>query len=325
MLSVVLRINRWVMAVLIGVAFLMVRSASPTAQASRAMALTFDDLPYVSIDGDNAVAKVARVYHEISGVLSAHRAPAVAFVNEDKLGDDGETKARTDILKSWVEAGVILGNHTYGHIDLNSVSIESFEDQILRGEAVSRRLMAGRQPYQLYFRHPFTHTGDTAGKKDAVAAFLARHGYRTAPHTIDTSDYLFNAAYVRAIRAQDRLTGRKIVEAYLTFSDAATAFAERAAVMMFRRDIPQTLVIHANDLNADQLDALLSRFEARGYRFISLAEAMRDEAYRTSDTLVTPAGPTWLWRWNQSLGLSVSFRDDPDPPSWVSDLAAQVK
>jgi hypothetical protein len=56
------------------------------------MVLTFDDLPYVAIDGDNAVAKLARVYREISGVLSAHRAPAVAFVNEGKLGDDGETK-----------------------------------------------------------------------------------------------------------------------------------------------------------------------------------------------------------------------------------------
>src|SRR5262245_61941385 len=34
-------------------------------------------------------------------------------------------------------------------------------------------------------------------------------------------------------------------------------------------------------------------------------------------------GPTWLWRWMRSLGLNLSFKDDPEPPRWVIDLYNQ--
>jgi hypothetical protein len=47
---------------------------------------------------------------------------------------------------------------------------------------------------------------------------------------------------------------------------------------------------------------------------------MTDDAYRTPDTFVTRWGTTWLWRWMKSKGMSVNFKDDPDPPAWVSDL-----
>jgi hypothetical protein len=47
---------------------------------------------------------------------------------------------------------------------------------------------------------------------------------------------------------------------------------------------------------------------------------MRDDAYQTRDTFVTRAGPTWLWRWMKSKGMNVSFKDDPELPSWVSEL-----
>jgi hypothetical protein len=63
-----------------------------------------------------------------------------------------------------------------------------------------------------------------------------------------------------------------------------------------------------------------ARLKERGYRFITLDAAMSDAAYQTRDTFVTKAGPTWLWRWTRSLGLAVSFRDDPEPPKWIMDL-----
>jgi peptidoglycan-N-acetylglucosamine deacetylase len=62
------------------------------------------------------------------------------------------------------------------------------------------------------------------------------------------------------------------------------------------------------------------QFEARGYRFIMLDEAISDPAYQTKDTDVSKGGPTWLWRWMKSLGMDVSFKDDPEPPQWVMDL-----
>ena len=106
----------------------------------------------------------------------------------------------------------------------------------------------------------------------------------------------------------------------LDYNLAVTKFAERISVEIFGREVAQTLVIHANDINADCLDTMLTDWEERGYRFITLDEAMTDPAYATEDTLVTAYGPTWLFRWMKSMGKNVSFRSDPEPPPWVVDL-----
>jgi hypothetical protein len=180
--------------------------------------------------------------------------------------------------------------------------------------------MASRRPYQLYFQFPQTHTGDTPEKKEAVERFLAEHGYKVTPHTIENSDFVFNVPYVETTRSGDVRTSARLADAYVEFTFAATDFAERIASEIFGRDIPQTLLIHSNDITADSLDRLLTGFEARGYRFITLDDAMGDSAYHTRDTLVTRSGPTWLWRWMKSMGMSISFKDDPDPPTWVSEL-----
>ena len=165
-----------------------------------------------------------------------------------------------------------------------------------------------------------THTGDTQAKKEAIERFLAARGYKVTPHTIENSDFIFNAVYVDALHNHDEVLAKRLREAYLDFTIAATEFAERVSPKVFGREVTQTLLIHANDINADSMDEMLTRFAARGYHFVSLDEAMSDPAYQIRDTYVTKAGPTWLWRWMKSKGMHVSFEDDPEPPGWVADL-----
>jgi peptidoglycan/xylan/chitin deacetylase (PgdA/CDA1 family) len=298
---------------------------TPFAQSRtvRAVALTFDDLPYVAVESADYVHDAERVTTEILRVLRVHNAPAVGFVNEAKVQVQGQMDARVAVLKRWADSGVVLGNHTYSHADLNALTIDQYEDEIIRGEVVTRRLMELRNnPYQLYFRHPFTHTGDTAEKKQVVEGFLAARGYKVAPFTIENSDYIFNVPYVKARRSGDAAMIRRLARAYLDFTFAETAFEETITPQIFGHNIPQTLLIHSNDITADNLDKILTALEERGYRFITLAEAMADDAYRTHD-VVTRAGPTWLWRWMKSKGMNLNFRDEPDPPAWVSDLYAK--
>jgi len=290
------------------------------SRTTRAIALTFDDLPYVAIESGDYSRDAERVTTQILRVLRAHDAPAVAFVNEAKVRVQGEMDARVAILERWADSGVVLGNHTYSHADLNVLTIDQYEEEIIRGEVVTRRLMERQnKPYQLYFRHPFTHTGDTAEKKQAVEGFLAAHNYKVAPFTIENSVYIFNVPYATARRSGDDPLIRRLLQAYLDYTLAETAFEETIAQEIFGRDIPQILLIHSNDITADSLDKILMALEQRGYRFIALAEAMADDAYRTQD-IVTKAGPTWLWRWMKNKGMNLNFRDEPDPPAWVSDL-----
>jgi peptidoglycan/xylan/chitin deacetylase (PgdA/CDA1 family) len=298
-------------------------SQTRTNAPRRAMAVTIDDLPYVNPAQMAYLPSAQRATNGVLAALKSHRAPAVGFVNEEKLQAAGEIEARTALLKQWVDAGMTLGNHTYSHADFNAMTVERFQDEIIRGEVVTRKLMESRKPYQLYFRHPMTRTGDTKEKKEAIEKFLAERGYRVAPHTIENSDFVFNVPYARARRDGDEALSKRLRDAYLDYTIAATEFAERAAPQIFGRDIPQTLLIHTNDITADCLDEMLKRFESRGYSFITLDEAMNDPAYQTKDTLVSKFGPTWLWRWMKSLGMNVSFKDDPEPPRWVMDLYNQ--
>lgn len=294
-----------------------------SAQSRRAIALTFDDLPYVNPASGNYLPEARRVTTSLMQVLKAHHATAVGFVNEGKLHAPGEREARIALLKQWVDAGMILGNHTYTHADFNRLTVEQFQEEIKKGDIITRKLMAAHKPYQLYFRHPMTRTGDTKEKKEAIEKFLAQRGYKVTPHTIENSDFIYNVGYVNAKLKRDDARAKRLRAAYLDFTFAATDFAEKVSPQIFGRDIPQLLLIHANDLNADCLEEMLTRYEARGYRFISLDEAMADPAYQTKDTLVSDRGPTWLWRWSKSLGMNISFKDDPDPPQWVMELYNQ--
>jgi peptidoglycan/xylan/chitin deacetylase (PgdA/CDA1 family) len=303
------------------IVFLFTLLATARSQtATRTMAVTFDDLPYVNIAGDSYLTRSRAATTKILSTLKKHKTPAVAFVNERRLTESDERQARIALLRQWVDNGATLGNHTYSHADFNRLTVGEFQEEITQGEVVTRQLMRSRQPYQLYFRHPMTHTGDTREKKEAIEKFLAGRGYKVTPHTIENSDFIFNVPYAQALQKGDEALAKRVREAYLDLTIAATEFAEKISPAIFGREIPQLLLIHANDINADSLDEMLRRFEARGYRFVTLDKVMADPAYQTKDTVVSNYGPTWLWRWTKSKGLSLDFSGDPDPPKWVMDL-----
>src|SRR5207249_4581766 len=215
-------------------------------EKARKMAVTIDDLPYVVMEEAPYLPNAQRATRDILRALKTYNVPVVGFVNEARLQANGEVNARIALLEQWINAGAILGNHTYSHPDFNRLTIEQFEDEIIKGEVVRRRLMRSREPYQLYFRHPMTHTGDTQAKKEAVERFLAARGYKVTPHTIENSDFIFNVAYAHAVRTKDTVLARRLRDAYLDFTIAATEFAERFSPQIFGREIPQTLLIHAN-------------------------------------------------------------------------------
>jgi hypothetical protein len=95
---------------------------------------------------------------------------------------------------------------------------------------------------------------------------------------------------------------------------------EHLSTEMFGREITQILLFHANDINADCLDEMLKRLESRGYRFVTLDQALEDKAYQTRDDYIGINGPSWLHRWTVALGLKMTLALEPDPPKWVLDM-----
>ena len=284
-----------------------------------AMAVTFDDLPAQGFE--RASASSARTINKrIVATLKKRSIPGIAFVNEQGLETDGKVDPkRVAALAYWLDAGMELGNHTYAHPSLHKVPLDEYLRQISDGERVTRPLAASRGRLYGWFRHPFLQTGRDLATKHAVEAYLADHGYRVAPVTIDNSEWVFARAYAQARRLGDEAQQIRLGAAYLDYMMRVVAYYEKQSDLLFGRQIPQVLLVHANALNAEYFDDLADRIAARGYRWIPLGDAVADEAYRSADEFVGNGGITWLHRWALTRGgKELIVPDEPTVPEWVA-------
>lgn len=290
--------------------------------ASRRIAVTFDDLPGVSVGGDGTNKPLDAMTVRLLEAIAASGAPAVGFVNEGKLyAGERLDPARVATLRRWTDAGYELGNHTRDHVDLNGVDAYSFQKQVERGEPVTKELLAEHGRRLRFFRHPYLHTGKEAATRDAVAAYLAGRGYAVAAVTIDNSEWIFARAYSNALVRNDAELGGRIAAAYVPYMEAKLDYFERQSKTLFGREIAQVLLLHANSLNADHFGELAKMVKARGYAFIPLEEALADEAYRSADSYAGTAGITWLHRWALTRDRSLILPNEPKTPSWVLEAA----
>ena len=296
--------------------FILLASCSFAQKRERTVAVTIDDLPVVSTRRDR------KNRQEITRKLLSHirkaKVPAIGFVNENKLYADGVLdEKQVDLLRMWVNAGLELGNHTYSHRSLNTIGLNDYQGDVLKGEAITRELLARKKKKPRYFRHPFLQTGRSLEIKSQFDAFLQKHGYTIAPISFDNADYIFSRAYDNAFDGKDADLMRRVGEAYVPYMEAKLEYWERQSVKLFGREISQTLLIHANFINSDYFDELAAMFKKRGYRFVTLEQALRDEAYRLPDTYVGPGGISWLHRWAREKGRAYIVADEPKVPDFV--------
>jgi peptidoglycan-N-acetylglucosamine deacetylase len=299
------------------------RTQSPTPPNNqKSLVLTVDDLPGALPGNDFALGDLKtlqKINRGIPAILKAHHVWAIGFVNERKLQVWGERDARAELLQMWLDNGLTLGNHTYEHTDFNTATLQKFEDETIRGEAATRVLMKAAGQTEKYFRHPYLKTGATIEAKTAFEQFLKDRNYVIAPVTLDDGDYIFNDVLAKALEKKDKKLEVKARAAYLEFVDASFDYAEKESQTDFGRQIPQTFLIHDNQINLECLDALLTKLEKRGYRFISLDEALADPAYATPDLYVGD-GISWLDKWKIALNLKIELDKGPDPPKWAEDI-----
>jgi peptidoglycan/xylan/chitin deacetylase (PgdA/CDA1 family) len=268
----------------------------------RQVAVTFDDLPFTGDGGKTDLSALRQFTAKLMATLGAHKVPAIGFVNERKLEREGEREARVGLLKMWTDAGLELGNHTYGHPSLYKMPLEAFQKQVVDGEPVTRQLLAARNLKLRYFRHPFLNTGPDLKTKEAFEKFLTARGYRVAPVTIDNAEWIFAQAYAQALERGEQETARRIADEYVPYMEQMFEFYERLSRELFGREIAQTLLVHANALNADHFGRIIEMMKRRGYSFVTLDQAMQDKAYEHRDTYTGEVGISWLQRWAITRG-----------------------
>jgi peptidoglycan/xylan/chitin deacetylase (PgdA/CDA1 family) len=272
------------------------------APPDRGIAITIDDLPAGAANAMTAAA-ITEMTTKLLTTLREQKVPVVGFVNERKLYFKwGEVDERIRALNLWLDAGFELGNHTYGHTSLNRAGLKDFEDSVIQGESVTRLLLSQHNMKLRYFRHPYLDTGrDLQTRRDAEA-FLVVRGYRIAPVTLDAWDWMFAGVYDDAKKRGDTALQQEVVSSYLSYTTTVFSYYEKLSNDLIGYEPKQILLLHANQLEAEHIGELLELIRKRGYRFVTLENALGDQAYGLPDTYVGEEGTSWLDHWAITRG-----------------------
>lgn len=312
----------------IALLLLVVAGVGHAAELDRRIAVTIDDLPWARLDEIQPADLQAR-HQALLAQLKQAGVPVVGFVNEGKLQGDGVVRPeRVQMLRGWLDAGYVLGNHTWSHMDLNAEGVAAFQQDFLRGEQVLRPLLAERGQVPKWMRHPYLRAGRTAEDRVQMDVFFARHGYRIAPVTVDNGEWVWAFAYANVLNEQAESPAREALlmqlrRGYVPYMLNKLDYYEAQSVALLGYALPQVWLMHANELNAAAFAELVAATRRRGYRFVSLDEAMRDPAYARGTTGYDGRyGPSWLHRWAMAEKKPKAFyAGEPEVPGWVKKLA----
>jgi peptidoglycan/xylan/chitin deacetylase (PgdA/CDA1 family) len=250
-----------------------------------------------------SAASVTEMTAKLLAALTQNKVPAVGFVNEKELYYHwGEVDERIKALNMWLDAGLELGNHTFSHTSLNLSGLQEFEDSVIQGETVTRLLLAQHNKKLRYFRYPYLNTGRDLQTRREAEAFLVARGYRIAPVTLDAWDWNFAGVYADAKQRGDAALQREVVSSYLSYHAEMFAYEEKLSKDLIGYEPKQILLLHASQLEADHIGELLDMMRKRGYRFITLEDALSDSAYSLPDTFVGEGGTGWIEHWAITRG-----------------------
>jgi peptidoglycan/xylan/chitin deacetylase (PgdA/CDA1 family) len=254
-------------------------AAGKTAAGRFDIAITVDDLSaHGSLPPGMRWSGIADSY---LATLKRHGVPeAYGFVNALRLKD---TPDSAPVLDAWRKAGYPLGNHTYSHLGLSQApTLQAWLDNVVQGEPAIEARMAGADWRVL--RYPFLDAGNGAAgdpeRHDAAQAWLRQHGYRIADVSLSFDDWAYTETYARCRAKGDEAAIAGMKRAYFARVDAAIARMKALSLAVYGRQIPEVLLTHMGAWSADTLPEVMAKLDAAGARYVTLAQAQSDAAYR---------------------------------------------
>jgi peptidoglycan/xylan/chitin deacetylase (PgdA/CDA1 family) len=294
--------------------------AAPASAGS--VAITMDDLPIFGRPAPPIEAEA--ITTRLLDGFRRHHWPVTGFVNEIQL--EGPNRAeRTGLLARWLNAGMDLGNHSYSHFSLTRTPVETYIADVARGEAVTKALLAEHHRTEHWYRYPYLETGPTPAIRRHFEEWLAGHGYRVAPVSMENSDWEFAGPYDDALARGDAGQAAHIRDAYLIYTTAIVPWYRKAASGLLGREPAFIMLLHASRLNAASINAIAAIFRTNRLRPISLDRAMKDPAYDIPDSYAGPDGDEWVTRWSMTLHKELPYSTLPEVPDDIAALDARIE
>ena len=108
------------------------------AQAPLELAITIDDLPMHAPYPPGVTPDA--VSRQMISALKAGGVPVTGFVNAVRMQEQPGTAS---VLDRWHAAGAVLGNHGWAHRSLSDMTVEEFEEELVKDEPALLRHGAG--------------------------------------------------------------------------------------------------------------------------------------------------------------------------------------
>ncbi len=195
------------------------------------VALTFDDGP----EPGHTEAILA--------VLARHRVPATFFLIAEKA------KAHPELVElARALPGAVIGNHSWSHPNFHDIAVEEQAREVGSADALLRADL-GATPL---FRYPYGNSSCETNER------VHTLGYRIVGWHVDSCDWAFDGP--RGLTASEALSCG-VLPAYrhdFLGHVVANVRAHRGGVVLMHE---------THDISVDNLDALIVKLEAEGYRF----------------------------------------------------------
>jgi hypothetical protein len=120
------------------------------------------------------------------------------------------------------------------------------------------------------------------------------------------------SAFAKARAQNDAGAVKRVSEGYVKFAAQKFDYCDQVAAELFDRPIKHILLLHANELTAENLDALAVMLKNKGYKFISVEQALQDPVYQMPEKYLGTSD--WLAHWAFNKGKKLS---PPQPADFL--------
>ncbi len=220
------------------------------------IAITFDDYPMP----DGYIFSKQERIDRFLAVCANHKCKVVFFC----IGEN--CKENISSLNQVNDSGHFLANHSMVHHHLSSQSLSEFEAEIIKTDSI----LSPYENMRKWFRYPFLDYGNryTSGgsSEKAFDAFgiLKKLNYVEGYVTMNNFDWHINERLQLAILQGKKIDYEALKKLYISLLKKWCLFYIHLYKNNFSEEVPHTLLLHANDLNALYLDDIFQMIHECG-------------------------------------------------------------
>ena len=257
--------------------------------------------PHVSFSFDDGNPNDILTYKgdEWNQMITAHlrrnNVKAIWFV----AGKGMDNKKGKQLLSRWNDAGHIIANHTYNHLNYNNSQITciNFIKEIQQCDS----LISEYSNYQKIFRFPYLKTGNTIPKRDSLRAFLNENGFKQGWVTIDASDWYVNSRLIQRLKVEPKADIKGFKEFYINHMLDRAQYYNKLSKEINHRQIKHTILLHFNLTSALFLGDLIERFKKEGWEIDNYSDAIKDSIYEQMPAIM-PSEQSLIWLMAKQAG-----------------------